>query len=90
MAFPKWKYRKHPTLGVFQQTMVLTAEAEAELDADWSDDPASTGFEVRPASQIHTSHIVPENQLHEVVADANGDPLVADIKMETTGDVSNG
>lgn len=87
MTYPKWKYRKHPTLGVFQSTLVATAEAEASLDPDWSDDPASTGFQVRPASQIHHSHITPDGVLHEVVTDSQGEPLQASIAITTTGDI---
>lgn len=87
MAFPKWKYRKHPDLGFFQSTLVASAEAEAELDADWSDDPAASGFEVRPASQIHPSHIA-EIPLHEVVSDATGAPVAAGIAMTTVGDIN--
>jgi hypothetical protein len=88
MAFPKWKYRKHPTLGVFQSTLVLTAAAEAELDADWSDDPTSTGFEVRKATQLHPDHIT-DDLLHEVVTDAAGKPLEATIEVTLQGDLSH-
>jgi len=59
-------------MGFFQSTFVLTAEAEAELEADWSDDPASTGFAVRPATQINTAHIAVGLQLHEPVDSGAG------------------
>ena len=89
MTYPKWKYRKHPTLGCFQRTLVETAEAEATLDADWSDDPASTGFAVRPATQLSSAHIT-EGGLYELVpdsADDSGAPVLsASIEMTTTGD----
>lgn len=86
MAYPKWKYRKHPTLGGLQRTLVETAEAEATLDADWSDDPASTGFAVRPATQLSSAHIT-EGGLYEVITDDTGAPvLAASIDMTTTGD----
>lgn len=87
MAYPKWKYRKHPTLGVFQSTLVASAEAEAELETDWSDDPASTGFEVRPASQLHPSHVT-DGGLHEVVTDASGTPVEASIAVTLPGDIN--
>ncbi len=86
MTFPKWKYRKHPTEGFFQQTLVASAEAEAELEADWSDDPESTGFAVRPATQIHHSHFTPGTVLHEVVCDGQGAPVVASIEMTQGAD----
>ena len=88
MSFPKWKYRKHPTLGVFQSTLVADEAAEATLDADWSDDPASTGFAVRPATQMHYSHFT-EVPLHEMVTDATGAPVEATIAVTTTGDIPN-
>ncbi len=86
--FPKWKYRKHPTLGFFQSTLVASAEAEAELEADWSDDPTATGFAVRPAAQLNASQIVPGVQLHEVVTDAQGSPLMATIDVTNAGDIN--
>lgn len=89
--FPKWKYRKHPDLGFFQQTLVASAEAEAELDDDWSDDPTSTGFEVRPSTQMHSSHVVPGhsdgNVLHELVTDLTGAPLEAKIDAVLKGGI---
>ena len=88
MPFPKWKYRKHPELGFFQQTLVASAEAEAELDADWSDDPAASGFQTKPANQLHPSHFVDGDMLHEVVTDAKGAPLEAAIDMTMQGDIS--
>ena len=87
MTYPKWKYRKHPTGGFFQSTFVLTEQAESELDPDWSDDPTATGFEVRPARQIHASHITPGQVLHEVVTDATGQPLQASIDITMQGDI---
>jgi hypothetical protein len=84
MNCPKWKYRKHPALGVFQSTFVLTDAAEAELEADWNDDPTTTGFLISPQMQYANGmpHAVP-------VADASGEPLPADIAVTTTGDVKN-
>jgi hypothetical protein len=87
MAYPKWKYRKHPDLGVFQSTLVASAEAEAEIGDTWSDDPAGTGFQVRPASQLHATHITDGEQLYEVVTDATGAPIEAVIASVTTGDI---
>lgn len=87
MLFPKWKYRKHPTLGVFQSTLVANAIAEAELGPDWSDDPVDTGFQVRPATQIHAAHITDGPVLHEVVSVSRGRPLQASIDITTTGDI---
>ena len=89
MSYPKWKYRKHPDLGVFQSTLVANEKAESELDADWSDDPTSTGFKVRPASHLHVSHFVAGTQLHELVTDAEGLPVQADIKVVLNGDASH-
>ena len=86
--YPKWKYRTHPTLGFFQSTLVLNAEAEATLEADWSDDPVTTGFVTRPAAQLNASQIVPGAQLHEVVTDAQGAPLLAFIEMTNAGDLN--
>ena len=87
MAFPKWKYRKHPTLGCFQSTLVANEAAESELDPDWSDDPSSTGFEVRPAAQVHPTHFVDDLGLHEVVTDNKGVPVEARIAVTTKGDI---
>ena len=91
MAYPKWKYRRHPILGVFQATLVASAGAESELEveseASWSDDPKSTGFEVRLARWIHDSHVVEDLPLHEVVTDASGEPILVDIAVTTAGDV---
>jgi hypothetical protein len=89
MSYPKWKYRKHPVLAIFQSTLVLSLEAETELEADWSDNPAATGFQVRPATQLHTAHITDGLPLHEVVTDATGAPLIAEIAITTTGDALN-
>ena len=88
MSFPKWKYRKHPVIGAFQATLVADAEAEATLDPDWSDDATTTGFAVRPATQINPAHFtaVP---LYEVVTDATGTPVTAEIAITTTGDVAH-
>ena len=89
--FPKWKYRKHPDLGFFQSTLVAHAEAEKELGKDWSDDPKNTGFEVRPAAQLHPSHVVAGhhegNILHEVVYDFNHAPTEATIDLILKGDL---
>ena len=92
MSYPKWKYRKHPELGVFQPTLVTTAEAEQELGSEWSDDPASTGFAVRPASSLHVSHIVEGTPLHEVApSDGRETQTItsADIAILTAGDIQN-
>ena len=89
MSYPKWKYRKHPDMGFFQSTFVLTAEAEAELEADWSDDPASTGFAVRPATQINTAHIAVGLQLHEPVDSGAGPAASATVAITTSGDTQN-
>lgn len=48
MAYPKWKYRKHPTGGFFQSTLVGTEAAEKELGSTWTDDPHAHGFKVVP------------------------------------------
>ena len=87
MGFPKWKYRKHPDLGVFQSTLVASEEAEATLDADWSDDPKTTGFAVRQASQLHPSHFT-EEPLHEVITDNTGAPVAATIEVVLVGDIN--
>lgn len=89
MPYPKWKYRKHPDLGVFQSTLVANEKAEAELDSDWSEDPTATGFKVRPAAHLHVSHIVDGTPLHDVVTDPAGVPVQADIAVTTTGDIQN-
>ena len=90
MAYPKWKYRKHPDLGVFQSTLVATETAEKELGEDWSDDPTSTGFNVRPASHLHISHIVEDIPLHEAVGEAETQTITsADIAIVTAGDIQN-
>lgn len=87
MSYPKWKYRRHPELGVFQSTLVGNAQAEAELGKAWSDDPASTGFAVRPATQMHHSHARAPNVLHEAITDADGTtPVSAGISMTLEGD----
>lgn len=86
MIYPKWKYRKHPTLGIFQRTLVADEAAEATLDADWSDDPASTSFAVRPSTQLSMAHVT-EGGLFEVVTDDTGAPVLsANIEMTTQGD----
>ncbi len=89
MPFPKWKYRRHPEEGYFQSTLVASAEAEAQLGTDWSDDPASTGFQVRQAAQVHPSHFTPGEALHEVVTDAEGAPVEAQIDATLNGDKSD-
>lgn len=81
----KWMYRKHPELGHFDRTMVTTEQAEKELLEDgWSEDPTAHGFKVRPATQIHTAHIVKGEglQLHEVVPDV---PSVETITADDVG-----
>lgn len=89
MPYPKWKYRKHPTDGYFQQTLVAHEQAEAELDPDWSDDPASTGYAVRPVTQLHPSHFTDGHTLHEVITDASGAPTEAVIEEVLNGDISH-
>lgn len=89
MAYPKWKYRKHPTDGFFQSTFVLTATAESELSPDWSDDPADTGFAVRPVTQLHISHAGAGVQ-YEATGPATGPVTEASIAITTTGDIQNG
>jgi hypothetical protein len=89
MSYPKWKYRKHPTLGVFQSTLVASEDAEIELGTEWNEDPQVTGFKVRPANHVHVSHIVDGLPLHELATDAAGSPVIADIAITTTGDTLN-
>lgn len=85
MSFPKWKYRRHPVLNVFQSTLVANSEAETELGAEWSDNPEDTGFAVRAAGQIHPSHIA-SNVLHEAVSDASQPATEAKIDAVMYGD----
>jgi len=87
MAFPKWKYRKHPIEGYFQATLVANAKSETELGHDWSDDPVSTGFAVRQATQINAAHIT-EIPLFEVITDATNAPVEAVIEIILVGDIS--
>ena len=89
MSYPKWKYRKHPIDGFFQSTLVLTAQAEADLDPDWSDDPTATGFAVRPVTQVHHSHI-DAGMPYEAAGPATGPATEASIAITTTGDIQNG
>ena len=91
MTYPKWMYRKHPELGVFQSTLVASAEAAAGLEPNWSEDPTEHGFEVRPVSQMHPSHHVGDNLvLHEVVSSATEKPVNATIDVTLNGDIANG
>lgn len=83
----KWKYRKHPIDGGFQSTLVTNAAAEIELGADWSDDPADTGFQVRPAAQVHASHVT-DPPLFEPVTDATSEPVTASIEIILAGDIN--
>lgn len=86
--YPKWMYRKHPELGVFQSTLVATEEIAKELaNGGWNEDPKSTGFKVRQATQMHPSHHVQGQPLHEVVTDAEGKPLEATIELKNKGDI---
>ena len=87
MGYPKWKYRKHPVLGCFQATLVADAATESTLDPDWSDDATTTGFAVRPASQINPAHIT-ESTLFEVITDNTGTPVTAAIALTTAGDIN--
>ena len=72
MAYPKWMHRVHPD-GVtgFQNTLVGTKQAEAELAADgWSADPHAHGVVVVPyPAEITLGGTVMHHPLH---ADANG------------------
>ena len=87
MVYPVWLYRKHPIEGYFQATLCANESAHVELDSDWSEEPASTGFRTRPATHMHTSHIVDGLPLHEVVADATGNPTTASIDITLQGDI---
>lgn len=89
MAYPKWMYRKHPELGMFQQTLVASAEAGADLGASWAEDPSIHGFAVRPAAQISPAHGA-TNVLYEVVTDSTGKPVEATIEVTIQGDIPNG
>ena len=90
MSYPKWLYRKHPELGIFQATLVASDKAATELSPDWTDDPAAHGFAVRPVSQMHPSHHVGENLvLHEVVTDSSNTPVEATIEVTMKGDFPN-
>lgn len=86
MSYPKWKYRKHPTDGFFQSTFVLTAEAEADLDPDWSDDPTVTGFAIRPVTQLHISHAGAGIQ-YRAAGPATGPATEASIDIIVRGDI---
>jgi hypothetical protein len=70
MKFPKWKYRKDPTDGKFQSTLVGNAKAEEELGPSWTDDPHEHGIEVVP----YPAELSPGGQLmhHAHTPDANG------------------
>ena len=87
MTIPKWKYRKHQTEGYFQATFVTSAAAELELDPDWSDDPADTGFQVRPAAQVHESHVT-DPPLFEPVTESTSKPVEASIEITLAGDIN--
>jgi len=87
MAFPKWKYRKHPLDGYFQATLVLTEVAESELETNWSDDPADTGFQVRPAAQAYESHVT-DIPLFEVITDASNPAVEATLDLTLVGDIN--
>jgi hypothetical protein len=89
MNFPKWKYRKHPTTGEFQSTLVGTPEAEAEIGPTWTDDPKAHGVAVVP----YPAELAPDGTLlhHQTQADANGNhphgpaPTVAGINRGAVG-----
>jgi len=68
--YPKWKYRVHPSEGVFQSTLVGTAEAEQEIGDSWTDDPHEHGVEV----VLYPAEVTPGGTLmhHGTQADANG------------------
>ena len=55
--------------------------------SDWSDDPVSTGFEVRPSTQMHSAHFTDGNVLHELVTDSTGAPVEAKIDVVLEGDI---
>ena len=78
MSYPKYKYRIHPTLGFHQSTLVVTAAADAGLDADWSDTKPD-GF---------TEGYVPGNTAG--IIDLASPVTSADIVITTTGDMSHG
>jgi len=80
----KWKYRKHPIEGYFQATLVTSAIAELELESDWSDDPTTIGFQVRPAVQAHITDV----PLYEVITDTTNIPVKADIEIILAGDIN--
>lgn len=84
---PKWKYRRHPIEGYFQATLVTSALAELELDADWSDTPDSTGFQVRPAAQVHESQIT-DTPLFEGITDASSPAVEATLDLTLVGDIN--
>ena len=49
MPFPKWKYRIDPDVANrVLATLVGTQEAEAELGAEWADDPLSLRADLVP------------------------------------------
>jgi hypothetical protein len=70
LQFPKWKYRKHPTLGFFQSTLVAKAEIEKELGPTWTDDPHGHGVDV----VLYPAELTAGGTLmhHGTGADANG------------------
>ena len=75
MNYPAWLYRKHPDLGIFQSTLCADETAHAELGQDWSEDPASTGFQVRPASQLHPT-VYNRTGVSRVYVGAEGLPYI--------------
>jgi len=87
MTIPKWKYRKNPEDGGFQATFVTSAAAELELEPDWSDDPTSTGFQVRPATQVPESHVT-EPPLFVPVTESTSKPIEASIEITLAGDIN--
>lgn len=77
MAYPKWKHRRDPYSGAFQNTLVASAEVEAQLAAEgeaqgapWTDDPHEHGIDVVPLP----SELTPAGTLmhHASRPDANG------------------
>jgi hypothetical protein len=71
LKYPKWMYRKDPSDGAFQSTLVATEKVAAELAADgWNDDPQSHGMKVVP----YPAELTPAGTLmhHPTRPDANG------------------
>ena len=73
MNYPKWMYRTHPALGVFQQTRVASAEAETELEAGWSDTSAEGATHGETDPLFEPAPVVTTASIEAVTtADLNG------------------